>query len=106
MLATERLAGVTPEVNVRNSLHAGDKACKQGIRPGLKPRADVTKSPKHGCQCSHREMMCSKLKKKKPSASLALRCLPVYPQEESRIHSPSRVARLPSKILYLAERAD
>ena len=33
MLATKRSAGVTPEVNLRNSLHAGDKACKRGIRP-------------------------------------------------------------------------
>ena len=28
MLAIKRLAGVTQEVNLRNSLHAGDKTCK------------------------------------------------------------------------------
>ena len=28
MLAVKRSAGVTPEVNLRKPLHAGDKACK------------------------------------------------------------------------------
>ena len=28
-------AGVTPEVNLRNPTHAGDKACKQGIHSGF-----------------------------------------------------------------------
>ena len=35
MLATKRAAGVTPELNLRNPLHAGDKSCKQGIHPGI-----------------------------------------------------------------------
>ena len=35
MLATERLAGVTPKMNLRHSLHVGDEACKHGIHPGF-----------------------------------------------------------------------
>ena len=30
-----QLAGVAPEVNLRNPLHAGKKACKWGIQPGF-----------------------------------------------------------------------
>ena len=37
MLATKSPTGVTPEVNLRNPLHAGDKkACEPGIHPGFK----------------------------------------------------------------------
>ena len=39
MLATKRSAGVTPEMNLRNPLRAGDD-----------PRADITRNPKHGYQ--------------------------------------------------------
>ena len=35
MLATNRSAGVASEVNLRNPLRAGKKACKQGIHPGF-----------------------------------------------------------------------
>ena len=48
MLATKRSAGVTPQVNLRNLLHVGDEACKHALP--LKPRADVTKSPKQRYQ--------------------------------------------------------
>ena len=50
MLATERSAGVTQEVNLRNPLHAGEKACNPGIHPGFETRADITRSPKQGYQ--------------------------------------------------------
>ena len=33
MLATKGSAGVAPEGNLRNPLHAGNKACKRGILP-------------------------------------------------------------------------
>ena len=33
MLATKRSANVAQELNVRNTLHAGEKAGKQGIHP-------------------------------------------------------------------------
>ena len=35
MQAAKMSAGVAPEVNLRNMLHIGDKACKQGIHPGF-----------------------------------------------------------------------
>ena len=35
MLAIKRSAGVAPEINLRNPLHVGYKACKQGIHPGF-----------------------------------------------------------------------
>ena len=46
MLAIKRSAGVALEVNLRNPLHIGEKACNQG----LKIRADITRSPKQGYQ--------------------------------------------------------
>ena len=35
MLAPIRSSGVTPEVNLRNPLHAGDEECKGGVHPGF-----------------------------------------------------------------------
>ena len=35
MLAVKRLAGVTPDVNLRYSLCTGEEACEQGIHPGF-----------------------------------------------------------------------
>ena len=35
MMAAKRLGGVAAEVNLRNPLHTGEKAHKQGIHPGL-----------------------------------------------------------------------
>ena len=35
MEAKIRSAGVTPEVNLRNTLHTGSEACKEEIRPGF-----------------------------------------------------------------------
>ena len=34
-VAAKKPAGGASEVNLRNPLHAGDKACKRGIYPGL-----------------------------------------------------------------------
>ena len=53
MLTSVQPAGVAPEVNLRNSLHTGDKARKQG-----KPRGDVARSPKQGYQWSHEKDLC------------------------------------------------
>ena len=44
MLAVKRSAGVAPEVNLGDPLHAGNKAHKRGIHLALKPKADVTRS--------------------------------------------------------------
>ena len=53
MLATKRSAGVTQ--NLRNPLHAGDKARKGEGRfsLALKPRADITRSSKQKYQWPH-----------------------------------------------------
>ena len=39
MLAIKRLAGVAPEVFLRNPFHTGDETCKQGIQPGFETQA-------------------------------------------------------------------
>ena len=57
-LGSKRSAGVAPEVNLRNPLHAGNKACKRGIHPSFEPRADITRSPKQGYQWSHKKDWC------------------------------------------------
>ena len=41
-------AGVAPEVNLRNPLHADNEAHKQELHPGFDSRADITRSPKLG----------------------------------------------------------
>ena len=48
MLAANRSTGVTPEVNLRNTLPVGNEAYKPGIILVLKFRADITKIPKPG----------------------------------------------------------
>ena len=52
MLTSKQLAGVTPEVNLRNSMQAGKHASKTSTL-ALKPRADVTRSQKQGNQWPH-----------------------------------------------------
>ena len=65
MLASIQSAGVAPEVNLRNSWHAGDEA--QGSTLALKPRGDVLRSPKQGYQSPHKKDSCPpKIKQKKP----------------------------------------
>ena len=56
MLAVKRSAGVTPEVNLRNSMQARKHASESTL--ALKPRADVTRSPKQGYQWPHKKHMC------------------------------------------------
>ena len=48
MLATKRLAGVTPVVNLSNSLHAGNEAHKQGIYPGFETQGRLHQKSKMG----------------------------------------------------------
>ena len=48
MLTSIQSAGVTPEVNLRNSLHAGNKAHKQGIHPGFETQGSITKVQNRG----------------------------------------------------------
>ena len=60
MLTSIQLAGVTPEVNLRNSLYAGDKAHKQRIHPDFetqgrhhqKSKTGVSVAPQKGLMSS------------------------------------------------------
>ena len=68
MLGVKRSAGVTPEVNLRNWLYAGDKAHKLGSTLCLKPNTNVTRSPNQGYQgyqWSHEKKLTSSNLKKK-----------------------------------------
>ena len=47
MLATKRLAGVAPEVNLRECITCMPLSC---ANKALKPKGDVTRSPKQGYQ--------------------------------------------------------
>ena len=47
ILAVKSSVGVTPEVNLRNPLHAGDEANKQGIHPGFEPRVETLPEAQH-----------------------------------------------------------
>ena len=50
---TKRSAGVTPEVNLRNSFHTGKKAYKhttEGSTLAFEPRINVMRSPEHWYQ--------------------------------------------------------
>ena len=55
MLAVKRSADVTPEVNLRNPLHASDEVHKWGATMALKPKADITRSPKSGVSVQYSE---------------------------------------------------
>ena len=48
MLAVKRLAGVAPDVSLKNPLHAGDKAHKWGIQPGYEPQSRRNQKSKTG----------------------------------------------------------
>ena len=61
MLAIKRTAGVTPEVNLRNSLHECNKACKQGIRPDFETQGRLYKKSNLGISVtSQKGLMSSK----------------------------------------------
>ena len=59
MLAANRSTGVTPEVNLRNTLPVGNEAYKPGIILALKFRADITNVPKQGTQPSGVRWICT-----------------------------------------------
>ena len=48
MLAIKKSAGVTPEVNLKNLLHAGEEARKQGIHPGFENQGRCHQKSKTG----------------------------------------------------------
>ena len=76
MLATKRSAGVAPEVNlgehVTHNLHQVQIRLLTLV---LKPRGDVTRSPKQGYQWPHKKDMFSKnFKKRKKSVNIISCC--------------------------------
>ena len=62
MMAAKKSAGVTPDMNLRNTLHTGNKACKQGIHPGFethdgrhqKSKTGVSVAPQKGTLSSEK----------------------------------------------------
>ena len=55
VLVVKTSAGLAQEMNLSNPLHTGDKKqASEGSIISLKPRANVTKSPKEGCQWQHK----------------------------------------------------
>ena len=56
MLAAKWSAGVAPEVNPRHPFNTSDKSTQVTESTlALKPRTDVTRSPKHGYQLTHKK---------------------------------------------------
>ena len=61
MLVVKRLAGVAPEVNLRNTQHKDEKAHKESIH--MEPKADISRGPKQGLSLAHKkDVMSSKIK--------------------------------------------
>ena len=58
MLTSIQPTGVTPEENLRNSSQAR-KHARDKCSLALKPRADITRIPKHGYQWPHEKDLCS-----------------------------------------------
>ena len=58
MLTTIQSASVAPEVNLR--ITQAKKHAKRGSTLALKPRADITRSPKQGYQWPHKNDLSSK----------------------------------------------
>ena len=64
MLTSTQSAGVAPEVNLRNSLHAGDKARKRGIHPGFETQGRRCQKFKTGVSVAPRKGLMFSLKNK------------------------------------------
>ena len=56
MLAAKRSAGVAPEVNLMNQLHAGNEAYKQGIQPGFETQGRHHEKSKTGISVAPRSV--------------------------------------------------
>ena len=61
MLAVKKSAGVTPEVNLRNPLHEGEEADKQGIHPSFETQGRRLQNSKTGVSVApQKELVSSK----------------------------------------------
>ena len=58
MLAVKRLAGVAPEVHLRNPLQAGKGAHKQGIHPGYETQSRYHQKSKTGVSVAPQKRTC------------------------------------------------
>ena len=85
MLATKRRAGVAPEVNLRIPLWWSKQAKESTL--ALKPRGDITRSPKHGYQWLHKKTV-TRYK------SRILSQMVTRKQEEKKTFEPRHDARL------------
>ena len=56
---SKRSAGVTPEVNLSNPLHADNEACKQGIHPGFEAQGRCQNKSKIGVSVVPQERLMS-----------------------------------------------
>ena len=69
MLDIQRSAGVTPEVNMRSPLHAGEQVLKSMIHPGFetqgrhhqKSKTGVSLAPQSGLMSSQKNQTCTTL---------------------------------------------
>ena len=85
ILATKRRAGVAPEVNLRIPLWWSKQAKESTL--ALKPRGDITRSPKHGYQWLHKKTV-TRYK------SRILSQMVTRKQEEKKTFEPRHGARL------------
>ena len=78
MLAANRLAGVTSEMNLRIPSHSGDEVHKEGIHPGFELRSKRQYRSKHRYQLPHpflaEKNCCHPFLFKKKDATLVLQC--------------------------------
>ena len=59
--AAKMSAGVTPEMNLRNPLDTGDKACKWGIHPGFETHGRRHQKSKTGVSVVPRKKLMSSI---------------------------------------------
>ena len=59
ILATKRSAGVTPEVNLRNPLHMGNEAHKQGFHLGFEAQSRHSQKSKTGVSVAPQKKLMS-----------------------------------------------
>ena len=74
MLTSIQSTGVAPEVNIRNSLHAGDKTSKQGIHPGFETQGRHCQKSKTGVSVAPRKGLTSSKNFKKKEIAVWLFC--------------------------------
>ena len=66
MLASKRLAGVVPEMNLREHATCTPlQSANKGAHSGFQTRGEVTRSPTHGYQWTHKKDLCPQIFLKK-----------------------------------------